>query len=155
MPILVIEDDEHKRSRVVQHLRVSFPREEVGEAKSVQGGLAALLSGSWDLVVLDMTMPTFDIGGDEPGGRPQVYGGGEVLRQLQRKGLRTPVLLLTQFDQFGEGADALRLEQLDEKMHKLFPENYHGAIFYSVVSEDWREALTMKVEEIRTRVNRT
>ena len=147
MRILVIEDDEHKRRRLVEHLRL-ISADEIGEARSMQSGLRSILSNTWDMVVLDMTMPTFDVGADESGGRPQVYAGWEVLRQMRRKGATTPILMVTQFDQFGEGPDAQTLEQLDVSLREAFPVTYRGSIYYNVVSENWKQALTERVREI-------
>ncbi len=79
MRILLVEDD-HNLSAF---LRKAF-REEgyaVDQAAEGDAGLSAALDSSYDCVVLDLMLPGMD--------------GFEIVRELRRRGLHTPVLMLT------------------------------------------------------------
>src|SRR5437762_9859016 len=102
MKILLVEDEETKRRQVMDLISQKFSEFGIDEAKSLNSGLRKIAGGAYDLVILDMTMPTFDITLDEDGGRPQAYGGRELLRHMAQRGIKTPVVLLTQFDRFGK-----------------------------------------------------
>src|SRR5437870_2531438 len=116
MKLLIIEDDENKRSEILSFLLRDMPQASVETAYSVHGGLGKLLDSSYDLVLLDMTMPTFDITAEEAGGRPQAYGGRAILRQMDRRKITTPVVIVTQFDRFGDAEDALTLHELNSEL---------------------------------------
>lgn len=148
MRFLIVEDDENKRRQVVAFLADSYPASTLSEAKSLQSGLRAVSSESPDVVILDMSMPTFDISPDEPGGRPQVYAGREIMRRMNRRGVEASVVVLTQFDRFGEGADALTLEQLDEQLRASFGDIYLGAVYYNVTVEGWKESLRRVISDM-------
>ncbi|MCY1022709.1 response regulator transcription factor [Pyxidicoccus sp. MSG2] len=141
MKILIVEDDEDKRRQVSEFLKELAPDAVLQEARSMQSGLSAILKGGQDLLILDMTMPTFDITAEEDGGRPQAYAGRELLRHMKRRGIRTPAIVLTQFDRFGEGLDLLTLEQLDTALRAAHAGHYLGAVFYSVTDESWKAHL--------------
>jgi CheY-like chemotaxis protein len=146
--VLVVEDDEDKRRQIGELLRDHFQQIEIKEAKSQQSGLKSILEGAFDLIILDMTMPTFDITAREDGGRPQAYGGRELLRHMKRRSIRAPAVVLTQFDRFGEGADLLTLRELDEELRREHPGNYAGAVHFSVTDEEWKGDLLRVISEI-------
>ena len=77
--ILVVEDDVTLR----QVLTFSLGQEgyEVAGASDGEAGLAAALSGRFDLILLDLMLPAMS--------------GLEVLRTLRRDGLSTPVIILS------------------------------------------------------------
>jgi CheY-like chemotaxis protein len=143
MRILVVEDEDDKRLDVVAALKATFAAAAVVETRSLSSGLSAIAGQSFDLIVLDMTMPTFDIAAGEDGGRPQAFGGRELLRHIRRRGLGTPVIVVTQFDRFGDEGVAQTLEALDEELRTEHADCYRGAIYYSAGSLDWRERLVV------------
>lgn len=139
MKILLVEDDDNKRLRLLSFLQAnSF---EVDCAASYQSGLRALLQKRYDAIVLDMTLPTFDINEDDDGGRPQALGGQELLRQMKRRRIASPVVVVTQFDQFGERQDALTRQQLDTELRNHHGDIYVGLVFYNSTIEGWKEQL--------------
>lgn len=142
MRILVVEDDEEKRRQITEFLNLIVKNVELVEARSLQSGLRALGRPDLQLVVLDMTMPTYDITSEEDGGRPQAYAGRDLLRHMRRRGIGTPAVVLTQFDRFGEGPDLLTLEQLDSELKAEHGAAYCGAIHYSVTFEGWKTSLS-------------
>jgi DNA-binding NarL/FixJ family response regulator len=146
MKILLVEDDENKRRQVVRALREASPQAVVHEARSLTSGLRALESEKWDLVVLDMSIPAFDITRDERGGRPQALGGRDMLRHMRRLAVASPVVVLTQYDEFGEGPRAMSLDQLDHLLHREHGPGYLGAIVYNVVYDEWRATLASTVQ---------
>jgi CheY-like chemotaxis protein len=141
MKILLVEDDELKRRRVVEFLHEVDQEISVREARSLRSGLREILAEGWNLILLDMSMPAFDITIGEDGGRPQAYAGRELLNHMRRRQLDMPTCVLTQFDRFGEAPDLLTLEQLDNELKRDHPTRYVGAIYYSVMEERWKTEL--------------
>jgi CheY-like chemotaxis protein len=140
MKVLLVEDDEDKREQLREFLSSELSAE-VTEARSRQSGIHALLKDSFDLIVLDMSMPTFDITPTEDGGRPQAYAGRDILHQMDRYAITTKVVVVTQFDRFGQSEDEITLLELDKQLEGAFPDNYLGAVYYNVSYAGWQESL--------------
>ena len=66
MKILLVEDDEFKATDILKVLTDSLPNAIVERAMSVTSALRAINGASFSLVILDMSLPTFELTG--PGG---------------------------------------------------------------------------------------
>lgn len=140
MKILVIEDDAHKARQLAEFVKVEA---EVtpAESRSYQSGLRAVLADSPDIVLLDMSLPTYDVSRVETGGRSRPYAGREILTELKRKGIATKVVVVTQFESFGEGSEAMTLTELKRELGGEFATNYVGTVFYQPSESSWRQEL--------------
>jgi CheY-like chemotaxis protein len=145
--ILIVEDDENKITQIREFLKSVAPDAHLTAAHSLQSGLRNVKEKQTDLVLLDMTLPTYDIGPDEPGGDTHPYGGREFLRQLQRFKLKMPVIVITQFETFGSGSDATTLAALDEELRQKHRENYRGSVYYHAAIESWKDQLRVLFTE--------
>jgi len=145
MRILIVEDDENKRAQLDAFVREYLGSKDVVEAKSYHSALAAIKEYKCDIIILDMTMPTYDITADEDGGRPQHYAGREIMRQLGRSGVGTPVVIVTQLDVFGEGASALTRSQLEAQLNAEHGHNYLGMVYYNPATDGWKNELSNKL----------
>jgi DNA-binding NarL/FixJ family response regulator len=138
MLILLIEDDlnkiEHLASVVVREL----PDATIVRRHSYQSGLDEALRKRPDLIILDMSIPTFDLDRTGQGGRTRPFGGREILRELKRRDMETRVVVVTQFESFGEGAEAMTLLELRHELGDKFDPNYIGTIYYQPAGSDWR-----------------
>jgi len=90
--LLLVEDDRHLAAMLVELL--SDEGYAVDRARDGQNGLHLALSRAYDVIVLDRGLPVID--------------GVELLRRVRRRGLTTPVLILT-----ARGSIVDRVEGLD------------------------------------------
>lgn len=148
MRILLADDDDNKAAQVTTFLESRWSNVSVSRARSLQSALSVMLGEQFDLVLLDMTMPTFDISVNDNGGRPQPFAGKEVLRQLARHNVAARVVVLTQFPRFGQGAESRTLAQLDDELRHRFSAVYRGSIYYEAASATWRDELRDVVDEL-------
>lgn len=137
-----------KLQRVQEVVRNVIPDAQVDVTKSLNSALRILLSKKFDLILLDMSLPTFDISEEEDGGRPQGYGGKEILRQLKRKKIVAPVILVTQFDSFGEGSKSQNLKELSDELTRNYSSLYKGAVYYNSAVEEWKNLLQKKLNDV-------
>ena len=101
--ILIVEDEERIASFVAKGLRAEgHLTATVADGKE---GLDHALSGDYDLVVLDIGLPSMD--------------GFEVLDQLRSQGSKVPVIVLTARDSVGDTVSALE-GGADDYMPKPF-----------------------------------
>lgn len=145
MIVAVIEDDAFKCAKIIEFLREQLPDAEFRTARSYKSGLRTAISSDLDLIILDMTLPSFDISVDEEGGPPLVYGGRELLRQMKRRAVVTPVIVVTQFEQFETTGDAVTLDELTSEMKEEFSGILIDSIYYNPTQSRWRELLKSAV----------
>ena len=146
MRVLIVEDDENKSQQLEVFVREVVPHAFIVVAKSYNSGLREILANYQDIILLDMTLPTYDIGLNEDGGRPQHYGGRLILQQMQRRSIVTPVVVVTQFDVFGEGAEKLTRDELDKQLRQDHSSIYLGTVYYNAAVEGWKGQLRRYVE---------
>ena len=146
--ILLIEDDDDKAESIsgVISMVSGMSLERV---TSLTGGIRFLAGrgSEVELVLLDMTMPTFDrndaIG---IGSETEPLGGIQLLSQMQLRGIIIPVVVVTMFDDFGGGEGRMSLESLHEDLESRFASLYRGYIYYSSAQSEWRDQLLLKIE---------
>lgn len=139
MNILVIEDNQLKREKLCAFLSSSFDVT-LFEAASYNSGLKALLKSSFDLLVLDMSMPTFDRTTATNGGRFRALGGKEIAMRLKKEGRLIPFVVVTGYSDFSVNAENLSILQIDEILKTLGGE-YKGCVFFDAVESVWKEQL--------------
>jgi len=148
MRILVIDDEAGKRQQVVQHLRQVPDVLEVHEAMSFQSAIEALKVGSFDCVVLDMRLTTYDVSPGDDGGRPRNFGGEEILRKMRRRRIETPVVVLTQYSIFREGVHVLSLEQLSMRLSSRYP-FFIALTMFKHSDDSWKTELTATLQRLK------
>jgi CheY-like chemotaxis protein len=148
MNILVVEDDENKRAQLTQFLHRSFPEAQSVEARSLQSGLRLIRQSAPDFVLLDMTLPNYDAGFDEPGGQTHIFGGREFLRQMDRFDITVPVIVITQFETFGKGLKEIGLSELDAELRADHKNIYKGAVYYHAAIHGWEEKLENLIKSV-------
>jgi CheY-like chemotaxis protein len=146
LKVLVVEDDEDKRLELNQFVKLQLQCQ-VSEARSYQGALKALKMEQFNLILLDMTIPTFDVTPTDSGGRAQPFGGENLLFEMMRREIPTKVIVVTQFDKFGEREKEVLLKDLDLRLAQQFEANYLGAIQYGNSFEGWSDSLLQKINE--------
>ena len=94
MNVLLVEDDVYKSDDLVATF---FLENRVTIAQSVKDAVRAVDSQCYDLVVLDMALPTFKKEVKSAGGTTQASGGVEVIRAIQRTRIAADVLIVSQY----------------------------------------------------------
>jgi CheY-like chemotaxis protein len=145
--LLLVEDDDPKRRNILNALSRILPRATIVEARSVNSALRRLREEIVDLALLDMSLPSFDVGPGEPGGRPQGFGGIEVLRSMDRIGLVVPVIVITAYEAFPSGGRQIDLKGLTLELANAHPQTFRGVVFYNSVFSSWSDELGILIRE--------
>lgn len=146
--LLIVEDDVNKREQLHLFSSERFPSLIVEDAESLVGGVKKLRATHPDIVLLDMTLPNYDLQEGESGGGMQAFGGEEFLRQCKRFKLSPGVVVVTQFETFGEASDLKGREELDAELSNEFPGIYKGMVYYHASLSSWAEELEMAVKRV-------
>ena len=149
MKILIIEDDEFKQKRLAQAVRQLLPDAQLLTERSVNSGLKGIVDQRPDLILLDMSLTTFDVGPSEPGGRPQNFGGIEVLRQMDRLEIVIPVIVITQHEKFAtSNQEEVHLSALQNELKEDFEAVFNGLIYYNSAAGSWEKNLRTLINEV-------
>ena len=148
LSVLVIEDDEFKRKRIAQVISEIMPHSILILERAVNSGLKAIVEKSPDLILLDMSLTTFDVGPNEPGGRPQNFGGMEVLRQMDRLSIVIPTIVITQHERFVAGGEEVNLSSLYKELVEEHEKVFRGLIYYNSARGGWEQELRSFVNPI-------
>jgi len=139
--VLLIEDDKKKIDDITEYLGSNYDFSTLVVKESYQSGMRAAMEGDFDLLLLDMSIPTWDKSPTETGGSYQKFGGYKILKEVIRKEKKIKTILITMFDDFGESDTSITLKELNDLLKKDFPEVYQGAIFYSTRETKWKDEL--------------
>ena len=147
MNVLFIEDESVKQNDILKFLKQELYLENIEIANSLMGGLLALKNNKYNLVLLDMSLPLYDINGeDEEINEFEAFGGIEILDEIERKELNIKVIVITAFDVIEDDTKKMRLEQLDEEMRNSYSNYYIGCIYYDQSSLEWKSELKKYLE---------
>lgn len=153
MNLLIIEDDPNKAKNLEDFLIEGYPEHSIKLRHSYQSGLKALFEGDFNLVLLDMQLPTFDVKSGEDGHKFRKMAGVDILNEIKRKNRSSRVIIVTQFETFGEGEYFIDLNDLKKELKKNFPTLYVDTIFYDAKFSTWRELLRRTIDDITKEKN--
>lgn len=148
MKIAIIEDNIHKKTKITSYLDTEFPEYSYKEAYSYSSGTTLVEKDLFDFLILDMSLPTYDITKTDGGGRIRMDGGRDILKRLRRKKRMIPFVILTQYTTFSETTGTKTLDEIEEIIEEQFPTFYKGLIFYDTSSTTWKEKLAETIKEV-------
>ena len=148
MHCLIIEDDKYK-SEHLQHILQDFFDLSVKIKTAYKSGLIEAIQHKYDFILLDMSMLTFDITLKEKGGRPRHFAGKEIMLQMKRRNIDTPVIVITQFENFGEGSEKITLNDLTKQLEDINYPGYKKTIFYNMTQDKWENELIETINSIK------
>lgn len=141
MKILIIEDSDYKVQSLQSFLNLLQLDSELKVARCFHSGKRAIKEFRPDLVLLDMTLPTSERLDGQLEGRTRIFGGREIIAEMSLLNIKSKVIIITQFDHFGEPPDSIDLKTLLQQLKKRFPEHFLGGVYYSNVDSSWQANL--------------
>ena len=139
--VILIEDDKKKIEDIRAFLKDTYNLTDLVVEESYQSGLRDLITNTYDLLLLDMSIPTWDKSPISTGGNYQKFGGWMILKELIRKNKMIKTILITMFDDFGESDRSITLDQINSLLKSEFADKYLGAVYYSSREVIWKEEL--------------
>lgn len=146
MNILLVEDYDEKASNIIAFLNTEFPNYQVERCTSYNSAQETIFEGSgkYDLILLDMSMTTYDLNADTRGGKPEPTAGNDILEGMYLRNITTPVIVVTMYNVFGRK----ELAAFHEELLMNYPQNYKSYVFYSSQRNDWKKELKKCIKEV-------
>ena len=156
--LLVVEDDEPKQRSIIGFLS-EIVRKDVAivSAESLTSAIAVLSSQNVVFIVVDMSIPTFDLVKDRRGGgQPQGFGGADILRFIHSETETTKSVVLTQYEEFvlRRGEKRKDPRGLEEALQSELDERFLGVIHYAGQHGSWRQSLREILERLALTENK-
>lgn len=129
MEILYVEDEQNKAHQVMQVIKDNIPSANIYLRNSYNAALMEINRETLDLVLLDMSLPLYDISKCmeyEEDNDFETFAGIDLLEELVRLDSTKKVIIITAFDVLGEDDNRINLMQLDQKMKSEYRNNYRG-----------------------------
>lgn len=145
--ILLVEDDDHKIADLEPIVSSVLPSAYLTIKRSVREGTVAVKGGHFDLVILDLSLPTFDQKAFASGGTAQPQGGFEVLRMLDHIDRRPEILIVSQYYQVEFDGSYVPLDQSVEIIASRFGAKIMGVSIYDMESDEWASKFRGQIKE--------
>ncbi len=144
--ILLIEDYEEKANNILAFLKSEFPDFQVNHRTSYNSAQEEIFEhgSEYALILLDMSMSTYDLNTDVSGGLPEPSAGQYILEGMFLRQITTPVIIVTMYNVFGRK----QLEAFDIELKENYPQNYKSYIYYSSQKNDWKNELKKQIQKI-------
>ncbi len=148
MKILFIEDHPYKQGQVLGFLSEIYPEAIVTTKNSYNSGLKELKENNrmYDLVLLDISMPNYDISAEESGGDFLPLAGKLILKEMYLREIPTKAIVVTMHGSFEDGT---KMIDLDNHLKTEFSDNYVGYVYFSAVNTEWKKQLEILINKLK------
>ena len=142
MLIYIIEDNYLKTSKLLSFFSEHCPQlSEPLVYSSFHSGLKAIEELAPALVVLDMTLPTFDRKPNSREGRARPLGGYDLMRKMVLKKIHSKVVVVTQLESFGEGDEEVSFGDITSRCEREFSDIFLGSVYFDQSGTSWGKQL--------------
>jgi CheY-like chemotaxis protein len=148
MTVLLVEDDEFKASDIVKVVQEWDPDAQVRRAASFTSASRLILNHTFELCILDMSLPTFDLAGPGGGGSPQGQGGLEVMRLAKRMKRSGSFVIVTQYPDIEIDRRDVPLDQASKLLSSYFDLNLIDCIHYTFDGGEWKNSLRRVLDQV-------
>lgn len=141
MKILLVEDDKFKENLIVCELYKLPGSHEIVVAKSVASAVGKLSTGSFDLIVLDVSLPSHDRS-SAASSLQMPSGGLEILYELAYEERLSPVIIITQYPEIElESKRALPIKSAHKVLADATGAKILDVIHFDKAGEEWKRQL--------------
>lgn len=147
MKIAIIDDSEYKIKDLVYTLKDFTIFDEPLIARSFQGAIKIISLHKPEIVLLDMSIPTSERAGGILEGRVRVFGGKDIMSEISFMGLSCRVIIVTQFDRFGQPPHVVERNRLFDEIAETYGKMYIGGVYYDSVDKSWEKQLKKLLQQ--------
>lgn len=152
MKVGIVEDDALKLGTLCEFLEKKYPDLVVRNYRSYNSGLKGIVADNPDILLLDMTLPTFDRTPAGREGRFRPLGGYDMIRKIHLLRLPIKVIIVSQLEAFGEGVEQVSLNEITDRCSSEFPELFAGSVYYHPTSSEWESPLLQLLNNVTSGV---
>lgn len=137
--ILLVEDNEFKREKIIEHIKSINPNCNIVVTLSFTSAWQTIIKHEFDIIILDMSLPSFDISETENGGDFRDLGGKEIAQRMKKRKIKTPFIFLTHYRNFSDNLNTYSFDSLKKELLTTYPEQCLDFIFFNSQDSNWRQ----------------
>jgi CheY-like chemotaxis protein len=145
--VLIVEDDAYKLEALSDLISQIFGTLEIFACRSVQSAVASLSSQTFDVVVLDMSLPSHDLEKGSMLGIPRLSGGIEVLFELDYIGSAAHIMIVTQYPEIEMSGKLVPLNKVVEFIGQEYGLQVIACVYYDSDSTEWKAEISRNMKE--------
>ncbi len=142
MNLAIIDDSRSKITQISALINSLAPECTIEVARSFSSGRKLILAKTFNLLVLDMTLPTFERVDGTLEGENRHFGGRQLLEEIRYYQVPSKAIIVTQFEKFGSGADIIEFKPLMSKLLTDHKDVLVGGVYFERNSSKWQETFT-------------
>lgn len=149
MRMLIVEDDPHKSNELEAFVCGQMHFENVTRCDSVNSAVRVIDNNFFDLVLLDMALPSHHL---RPGNGPAVSllsGGLEIVMELDYQKRNEPIIILTQHIEVEINEKLIPVRSVKAELLRQFSVNLIDCIRYEYGKDSWKSKLVSAIEAIK------
>lgn len=147
MNLLLVEDDGFKLQSIIYYLNENFGILKVDEARSIHEAITMLRSSLYDLVLLDMSLPSHRAQEGAGGVYSHPVGGLDILFHICTKNRSEKVIIITQYPHIEFDQKYILVEEFVTVANDNGLKNLINAIRFDT-NGDWQQQLTTAIKDI-------
>lgn len=148
--VLLVEDDRNKANTIVSFLQETYPDLNTEHAMSYQSGVELAMTKSYDLLLLDMSIPNYDADGDNSSEDTLKNGGELIIYELLDEDVNFDCTIITQYETINDEP----LSVIDERLRRICGNRYHGYVQYQTYNDEWKKNLKKNIDHVINTNNR-
>lgn len=144
--ILIIEDNATKLENIHDFCSSYYPNHEIVDRQSYNSAQQEVIfhGKEYELILLDVSMNTYDLT-KEDNIEQEPLAGANILRFMQLRKIKVPVVVVTMYESF---VDGVKINALDKRFYSLYKDIYKGFVYYSLKNDNWKDELLAKIKSI-------
>lgn len=148
--VIIVEDNIQKKQKVLDFIKSVNSLRVIEIASSYTSGCQVIdkFGNDADLILLDISLPTYDINNSSPGGNFRPFAGREIARKIIRRKMNVKIIFITQYNSFSENSKSYNFQELRDELIKDCKENFLGMIQFDSTKENWKVDLTKLIGDL-------
>ncbi|WP_275234883.1 hypothetical protein [Pantoea ananatis] len=144
MKVLIADDQDSKQESLNDFMTSNYSNIIIDKSYSFKGTRDKIIRNSFDLILLDMTMPSFDSQPDKDNivdGKNRALAGKDIIQTMVYRQIISNVIIVTQFDVFGRHYQMTSIDEIIEPLVKDYPDIVKGYVLWDYQSDSWQANL--------------
>lgn len=138
---LIVEDDAYKLDALSEVLRSAAQDIRLTTCRSVQSAVSEIASADFDIIILDMSLPSHDPEKGSMLGIPRLSGGVEVLFELDYLSKKTNVIIVTQYPEIEMSGELVSLDQVPDFVLREYGIEVISCLYYDADNDIWKRRM--------------
>ncbi|WP_225917309.1 response regulator [Pseudomonas xanthosomatis] len=148
MNILIVEDDSFKAKSLKDFLSSTYSKPTIRIAPSLVDAIEAVTDSTYDLILVDMAIPSHPAVSGEGSPLSFLSGGLDVLLELSSLERDDPCIVVTQYPEIQIGGKLFAIKDAAARIRSYLGCDVKECIMYNEDSKDWKEEMARVISTL-------